>query len=123
MKILKKVKLSLMLGLLLILTTSSTCSNDDDTPSNGNNPSDVIAIVNNGTWRITYYFDNNQVETNNYNGYNFTFGANNVLTATNGTNTITGSWSVTDINSNDDSSFSDLKHHPNFMAQTIGVHA
>jgi hypothetical protein len=116
MKKLKKVKLSLMLGLLLILTTSSTCSNDDDTPSNGNNPNDVIAIVNNGTWRITYYFDNNQVETNNYNGYNFTFGTNNVLTATNGTNTITGFWSVTDSNSNDDSSFSDLDFNIAFTA-------
>ena len=113
---LKKVKLSLMIGLLLVLTTSSTCSNDDDNPSNGNNPSDVIAIVNNGTWRITYYFDNNQLETNNYNGYNFSFGPNNVLTATNGANTITGFWSITDSNSNDDSSFSDLDFNIAFSA-------
>ena len=104
MKNLKKIKFGLVLGMLFMLTTSSMCSNDDDSPTPSvNNPSDVINIVNNGTWRITYYYDTDQEETSNFNGYNFTFGANNVLTATNGTNNYTGTWSVTDSNSNDDS--------------------
>ena len=90
--------------MLIVLTTSSMCSNDDDSPNPlVNNPSDVINIVNNGTWRITYYYDTDHEETTNFNGYNFTFGASNVLTASNGTNNYTGTWSVTDSNSNDDS--------------------
>lgn len=108
MKTLKKINFSVIIALLFVLTTSSMCSNDDDnpTPSN-NNPAAVINIVNSGTWRISYYYDTDQEETSNYNGYTFTFAANNVLTATNGTNTYTGTWSVTDSNSNDDS-ISDL---------------
>ena len=93
--------------MLFVLTTSSMCSNDDDSPTTSRNPSDIINIVNNGTWRITYYYDTDHEETSNFNGYNFTFGESNVLTASNGTNSYTGTWSVTDSNSNDDN-LSDL---------------
>lgn len=106
MKKLKKIKFSLLIAMLFVLTTSSMCSNDDSISST-NNPADVINIVNNGSWRITYYYDTNQEETNTFSGYNFTFESNNVLKASNGTNNYTGSWSVTDSNSNDDN-ISDL---------------
>lgn len=103
MKNLQKIKFSAVMAMLFVLTTSSMCSDDDDSPSsNSNNPSEVINIVNNGTWRITYFYDTDQEETNNYAGYNFTFGANNVLTATNGTNNYEGDWSVTNGESDDD---------------------
>jgi len=91
------------------------CSSDDNPSPSNNNPEDVINIVNNGTWRITYYYDTDHEETSNFNGYNFTFGASNVLTATNGTNNYNGSWSVTDSNSNDDS-ISDLDFNISFTA-------
>ena len=107
MKNLKKIKFSLVIAMLFVLTTSSMCSNDDDSPTTSTNPSDIINIVNNGTWRITYYYDTDHEETSNFNGYNFTFGESNVLTASNGTNSYTGTWSVTDSNSNDDN-LSDL---------------
>ena len=107
MKNLKKIKFSLVIAMLFVLTTSSMCSNDDDGSTSSVNPSDVINIVNNGTWRITYYYDTDHEETNSFNGYNFTFGESNVLTASNGTNSYTGTWSVTDSNSNDDN-LSDL---------------
>ena len=104
MKYLKKAKFSLVIAMLFVLTTSSMCSNEDDSPNSSvNNPSEVINIVNNGTWRITYYYDTDHEETTNFNSYNFTFGASNVLTTSNGTNNYTGTWSVTDSNSNDDS--------------------
>ncbi len=104
MKNLKKIKFSLVIAMLFVLTTSSMCSSDDDNPNpTVNNPADVINIVNNGTWRITYYYDTDHEETTNFNGYNFTFGASNALTTSNGTNNYSGTWSVTDSNINDDS--------------------
>ena len=78
------------------------CSSDDDSPAP--NPAPVINTVTQGTWRITNYFDNDSNETSNFTGYNFTFGASNVLTATNGTNTYSGTWSVVSDNSSDDDS-------------------
>jgi hypothetical protein len=105
MKNLKKIKFSIFLAMLFMLTTSSMCSSDDTpTPTSSvNNPSDVINIVNNGTWKITYYYDTDHEETTAFNNYLFTFGASNVLTASNGTNNYSGTWSITDSNSNDDS--------------------
>ena len=104
MKNLKKIKFNLVIAMLFMITTASTCSNDDDSPSSSaNNPIDIINIVNNGTWKITYYYDTDHEETSSFSGYNFTFGAGNTLTASNGTNNYTGTWSITDGNSNDDS--------------------
>lgn len=70
-------------------------------------------IVNNGTWRITYYYDTDHEETIDFNGFNFTFGANNILTASIGTITNTGTWTITDSNSNDDN-LSDLDFNISF---------
>lgn len=101
-----KNKSSIMVALLFALIISS-CSSDDNNnnitpPPAVNNVADVVNTVSTGTWRITYYYDTDQEETSSFNGYNFTFGASNVLTAANGTNNYSGSWSVTDSNSNDD---------------------
>lgn len=96
----------LMLSFSLI---SSTCSSDDD-GGNNDNSQEIIQIENtaeSGDWIISSYIDSGQDETNDFNGYTFTFSANGTLTATNGTTTYTGSWSVTDSNSSDDSSNDD----------------
>ena len=58
--------------------------------------------VNNGTWRISSFIDSGEDETNHFNGYTFTFGTDGTLTASNGSITYTGTWSVTDSNSGDD---------------------
>ncbi len=97
-------------GLLLMLNfslMSTTCSSDDDGGSPNNNSQEIAQIENtaeSGDWIISSYIDSGQDETNNFNSYVFTFAANGNLTATNGTTTYNGSWSVTNSNSMDDSS-------------------
>ena len=76
-------------GLLLLIITSTlliSCSKDDD-----NNPTNTPPA---GNWAISMYFDTGD-ETSNFTGYTFSFAANGVVTATNGTNTVTGTWSQT----------------------------
>ncbi len=94
----------------------SSCHHDDN---RGNSSQNTISAVNNivtsGTWRITTYNDSGVDKTNMYSGVSFTFGSNNVLTALDSGNTINGSWSVTDSNSNDDSP-NDLDFNINFSA-------
>ena len=92
----------MLLYLVFLVNVASMCSNDDDSSSSVNQTT-VVNTVSSGTWRITLYNDSGTIKTNQFTGYNFTFGPSNVLTATNGTQTYTGSWSVTDSNSNDDS--------------------
>lgn len=103
----------LMSGLLF------SCSDDDSTPTNttAQQIQQVTATAQGGNWRITSYIDSGTVETNHFTGYNFTFGNNGVLTATNGTTTYNGTWSVTESNSNDDDDSEDIDFNIVFNAQ------
>jgi hypothetical protein len=77
-----------------------SCTEDNST---GTSKDELVNTVSNGTWRITYFFDSDTDETTNFSGYSFTFGASDLLTATNVTNTYTGSWNISDSSSDDDS--------------------
>jgi hypothetical protein len=115
----KKIKLISVFALLFMLNVASTCSNDDDSPiqqSTSVDPTQVINTVNTGNWRVTLYNDSGVVETTNFANYIFTFGTGNVLTAVNGGTTVTGTWSVTSDNSNDDSPSNDLDFNIAFSA-------
>src|SRR5690606_11775463 len=106
---LKNMKTTFKIALLVLVSfslISSTCStSDDDDGFNTNvNQQQVVSIAQSGNCTITYFFDTDSDEANNVNGYTFNFGNGSVLTAVNGTNTITGPWSVTNGSSNDDSS-------------------
>ena len=109
-------KLILISGLfcLFMLNVASMCSSDDS--SSSTDPTPVINTATQGTWRITSYVDSGTDETNHFTGYNFTFGASNVLTATYGTNTYTGTWSVVVDNTNDDNPSSDLDFNITFTS-------
>jgi len=113
MKNFKKIKFSIVMAMLFVLTTSSMCSSDDNSNSGVNSTASVINVVNTGSWKVTYYYDTDHDETTAFTGYNFTFGANNVVTASNGSTTNTGTWTVTDSNSSDDS-ISDLDFNLSF---------
>ncbi|MAZ73224.1 MAG: hypothetical protein CMC70_08750 [Flavobacteriaceae bacterium] len=79
------------------------CSKDDSSNTNddsSNSADQVQEIAQNGTWRISYFFDTDEDETSNFNGYSFTFGEDGVVTAINGNSTVTGDWSVQDDNGN-----------------------
>jgi hypothetical protein len=87
----------------LAIFTLASCSDDDSSSTNNSGSvDDVVNTATSGTWHIISYIDSGNDETNHFTGYNFTFGSSNVLTAINGTNTYTGSWSVTNSDSSDD---------------------
>lgn len=94
-------KLNLLMAGIAAFGFLTACSDDDSSSTNGN-PTEVVNTVKDGTWRITSFMEDANDETHHFTGYNFTFGDNNVVTATNGTNTHTGTWSVTNSNSSDD---------------------
>jgi hypothetical protein len=104
----KNIKKSGIVLFCIMLNVFISCSSDSSNSSSTVDSAPVINIIKNGTWRITFYEDSGVNETANFSGYNFTFGSNSILTAANGVNTYTGTWSVTIDNSGDDSSSSDL---------------
>ncbi len=73
----------------------------------------IESNVKSGSWKITKFIDSGNDETSNFNGYLFVFGDNGQVSASNGSNSYSGSWSITDSNSNDDST-DDLDFNLNF---------
>lgn len=73
----------------------------NDNPTN-NNEAKVIKCASTGTWQITYFYSGGIDATQLFSGFNFTFGASNVLTASKGFINVTGRWSISDDNSSDD---------------------
>lgn len=98
------MKLTLRIAMLIMLSFAvmfSACSTEDDDDNNNLNNSEIVNVAQSGTWRISSFIDSGEDETNDFNGYSFTFGDNNVLTATNNSNSQTGTWSVTGSSSPD----------------------
>jgi hypothetical protein len=92
-------KVVLVLSLSLIVSCST---NEDDSPNNAVQIEQLENTAETGTWRVTNLVDSGEDETNDFNGYDFTFSENGTVTATNGTTTYNGTWSVTSDDSDDD---------------------
>jgi len=86
------------LATVFIALGLTSCKKDEPSTSTITT-SNVTTTVSAGTWRVTYYWDTNRDETANFNGFNFTFGASNLVSASNSLLTINGTWSI----ANDDS--------------------
>ncbi len=65
-----------------------SCENSTNTNPD---PTQFEADLTTGVWYVTYYFDDYD-QTDNYQGYQFSFNTDGSSTASNGTNTVNGSW-------------------------------
>ena len=88
---------------LLAVTIGTTSCTKDDSLTDSQILEEIQSNVKTGTWMITKFIDSGTDETIHFQGYNFTFGSNGVLTASNGASSYDGTWSITDSNSSDDS--------------------
>ncbi|HNP68017.1 MAG TPA: hypothetical protein PKH16_08950 [Aequorivita sp.] len=99
MKIITKI----ILAFFIYTGLAMSCDKDDDnTQQLETTAQQTQNTAQSGSWKITYFFDSDQNETNHFNGFTFTFNENGSLVGVNGSTTITGTWSVTDSNSSDD---------------------
>lgn len=88
------------------LVTFSSCDDDEDNPiNNGPSRAQVEQVMQGGDWRVTNFSEAGTNHTDYFTNYDFTFGLSNVLTATNGTDTQVGIWSVDDDDDDDDVDF------------------
>ena len=89
--------------IVLLLVTVIACDDDNDGLSASAKVSEAKNTAVSGEWHVTKFIDSGTDETNHFNGYTFQFGSSGSLTATNSANTYTGTWSVNDDGSGDDS--------------------
>lgn len=98
-----KILLKAVLAIFIYTGLAMSCDKDDDNSQQQNTPiAQTINTAQSGSWKITYFFDSDQNETDHFTGYVFTFNENGSLVAIKGNTTVTGTWSVTDSNSSDD---------------------
>jgi major membrane immunogen (membrane-anchored lipoprotein) len=83
----KSLFLALMVSGAMLITSCTKDNILDDTPQ------EVTNTVTEGTWRISYFWDDKD-ETSHFNGYDFTFNSNGTLSATNSSQTYSGTWST-----------------------------
>ena len=102
---------TLMVFALLFISCSSDNSDDVNAANIMADIQEISDLVSTGTWTITNFVDSGSDETANFTGYGFSFNSDGNLVADNGSNTVNGTWSVTDdsgsVDSNDDSSIDD----------------
>ncbi len=96
-----KITILKITGCFLLIFSLAACHNssDDDNSVTPNNPSNPTVITQGGgDWKVTYYFDNDKVETSDYASYTFKFNADGSFESA-GSGNATGTWKVTDDDS------------------------
>jgi len=92
-----------ILSICLLISVSlfaMSCDSDDD--SSNNNGSVIVqleASIKVGTWRVSNFVEDGNNQTHHFTGYAFTFSENGTVSATNGTNTVTGTWTTSSSSS------------------------
>jgi hypothetical protein len=79
--------------------TFSSCTKVDNTPLVS--VSETSGAVQEGKWKVTLFLDCSEDETYHFAGYEFVMDSTGVVTATNGTTVVSGTWNIrTDSNHN-----------------------
>jgi hypothetical protein len=99
----------LLFGLFLLNVAGTCCADDPEVVSIAkNNLTQVNSVLNEGTWKVSYFLDKNSNLTSEYSGYNFTFEMNEILTSSIAANTFSGNWSIVKSNGINDNPDNDL---------------
>lgn len=70
------------------------CDDDNSGGSGGSGSSAFTDVLTSGTWYISYYLEDDDDETSDFNGYTFTFNTNGTSTAVRNSMTTNGTWST-----------------------------
>lgn len=66
----------------------------DDCDNSGSGTLILSDVLTDGTWYVSYFYEDGYVQTNYYNGYVFRFNANGTCTATKNSTVIEGDWDI-----------------------------
>lgn len=91
----------ILMGLVVLFLLLS-CEKEENNTNNSIQDT-VQTNAQSGTWQIVKFIDSGKDETNHFTGYSFSFQSSGVVVATNGSNSYSGTWSISDSNPNDDS--------------------
>lgn len=99
-----------LFALFIVLLAFMACDKDDlntEDPITAADVAEIKTIMSGGEWHVSYFFDTDKDETDNFSGYGFTFNASGALGATDGNTALSGAWSITVSDADDDDSGND----------------
>lgn len=96
------MKKGLVMLLMLIGMIACDDNEDDINPATQAQITEVKSIASEGQWVVTYFWDSDKDETASFTGYSFVFASNGSLIATKSATSITGQWSITADDDDDD---------------------
>lgn len=70
------------------------CNDDNSSGGGGSGSDDFTAVLTSGTWYVSYFQEDEDNETSDFNGYTFTFNSNGTSTALRSGVTTNGTWST-----------------------------
>ena len=91
--------------LILSLIIFVACKSDDNANNDSNSFANIVNILPQGTWKISYFYEDNSDETSTYSSFVFSFRNDGSLTAANDILSDIGTWQYED--STNDSSDDD----------------
>ncbi|WP_034258765.1 hypothetical protein [Altibacter lentus] len=113
------VPFSALLFLIFSALFFKSCkSNDDDAVTNVN--ANVVSDLPEGTWRISYFFNNNADHTNDYSSFTFNFKTDRSVDAVNDIFSETGNWEYEDA-SNDASDDDGIENDEELLLTFTGA--
>ena len=83
-----------MFSITFMLALAMFACSKEDGPTPAETPAEVAGALRSGSWQITYFWDSDHEETQHFTGYEFTFGNEGILSASNGMVTVDGTWST-----------------------------
>lgn len=95
----KNIFVFALFSFFIIGTLTSCNSYDDSSDNNSNIIVQLQASIKVGTWRVSNFVEDGVNQTHHFTGYVFTFSENGTVSATNGTTTVTGTWSTSSSSS------------------------
>ena len=90
--------------LAVLIIAMTACEKNPSENEQLTHPLKLSETITNGSWIISSMIDSGKNETHHFSGYNFFFGGNGILTATNGQKSYKATWSITSGKNSDDGS-------------------
>lgn len=84
---------------LMVMAVFTSCTKEDISDLTVNEAQGLVP----GDWKVTYYFDNSNGESSEFDGYTFSFADDGTVTASVSGSEFTGTWNVS--SSDDDPNF------------------
>ncbi|MEO8088185.1 MAG: hypothetical protein ABI763_15300 [Bacteroidota bacterium] len=83
------------IALAFTIMFAGACKKEDSSPS-GSGVLSMSETITSGTWRVSFFHEDNADHTSDFNGYTFAFNSSGTMAAIHSSGTTSGTWHIDD---------------------------